>query len=457
MSKTGKFLFVGIVCLLFFANAWGADFMEEVSESRLQNGLKVILLENHKAPVVSFQVWYRAGSRRDAWGKTGLAHLFEHLMFKGTETVGRNEFTRRLHEIGGTYNAFTSHDFAAYFENVASDHVNVPVRLEADRMKNLVFTEEDFETEKKVVMEERRLRTQDQPQAFLDEQLAASAFQTQPYHWPVIGWMGDLMRIGYGDAVHFYDKYYSPSNAFLVVIGDFEKERILTDISEAFGGIPRGKDPVSFRYEDPPQNGERRIRVSRQASLPYIVLAYHVPNLPHEDAYVLEVLAAVLSGGKSSRLHKNIVLERNLALRAGSEYTLLSVDPPLFRFFAEPLPGRGASELEEALAKEIERLQQEEIGEQELQKAKNLLESAFVINQDSLFFQGMLLARYEIVTRWQDVRDYVPAVREVSAGDIRRVAKKYFQPSNRTVGVLEPLETQGMEGEGKEKGGAPSS
>lgn len=199
-----------------------AVIVDGVTETHLANGLKVILLENHKAPVATFQVWYRAGSRNDPWGKSGLAHVFEHLMFKGTPEVGRDDFTRIIQEIGGNFNAFTSHDYAAYFENVAGDRLAKPIRLEADRMKNLDFTSAEFETEKKVVMEERRLRTQDQPKAFLMEQAAATAFQAQPYHWPVVGWMDDLARIEYEDAVRFYRRYYDPANALIVAVGDFE-------------------------------------------------------------------------------------------------------------------------------------------------------------------------------------------------------------------------------------------
>jgi zinc protease len=417
----------------------GAGFMDHVSVHRLNNGMDVILLENHKAPMITFQVWFRAGSRNDWWGKTGLAHVFEHLMFKGTEQVSREEFTRKIEEIGGDYNAFTSHDFAAYFENVASENIETPIRLEADRLQNLGFTEEEFKTEKMVVMEERRLRTQDQPQALLMEQVAATAFQSQPYRWPVIGWMGDLERMDYDDAMRFYRAYYDPANGIIVVVGDFQRERLLPLISEAFGKIPSIGKPEHYRYQDAPQLGERRVVVNRTTpGLPYVVTAYHVPNLSDPDSYVLEVISAILSSGKSSRLYENLVRGKRLAISAGAEYSLLSIDPPLFYFYAEPLPGKDPAQLEAALQAEIEKLQAEPVSLRELEKAKNQLEASFIFGQDSVFFQGMLLARYEFVSTWEDIGKYIPAIRAVSAEDVQRVARKYFLNRNRTVGLLLP-------------------
>jgi zinc protease len=428
--------------LFFIFSISGADSMEGVSEIRLKNGLKVILLENHKAPVVTFQVWYRAGSRNDPWGKTGLAHVFEHLMFKGTEEISKEEFTREIEAIGGNFNAFTSHDFAAYFENVAGDQIEIPMRLESDRMRNLEFTDAEFKTEKMVVMEERRLRTEDQPKAFLMEQTAATAFQAQPYHWPIIGWMDDLLRIEYTDALQFYRKYYDPANSILVVAGDFRKDELLPAVDEAFGDIHSEGKVDDYRFQDPPQMGERRVQVTREAALPFVMIGYHVPNLSN-DGYVLEIISAILSGGKSSRIYESLVREKRLAISAGADYSLLSVDPPLFQLYAEPLPGKDAAGVEEALLVEIEAIQQDPVSEREIQKAKNQLEAAFIFGQDSIFFQGMLLARYEIVSSWEDIREYLPAIRAVSAEDVQRVANKYFQPRNRTVGLLIPTPKSG--------------
>jgi len=433
-----------VIFLLLFSFFLSIPFSEaglrdQVFETVLPNGLKVILLENHKAPLVTFQVWYRVGSRNEEWGKTGLSHMLEHMMFKGTEKVGPEEFSRIIQENGGDLNAFTSRDYTAYFENLSADRVQVAIELESDRMQNLVLREEDFRTERMVVMEERRLRTEDNPQANVQEQLEATAFQIQPYHWPTIGWMEDIARFTLEDLKSYYRTYYNPINAFLVVVGDFKKEELLPRIEKAFSSYPKGAMPKQERDKDSPQNGERRIFVKKEAQLPYIVMGYHVPKLSDPDSYVLEVIAVILSGGKSSRLYQSLVREKRLVLSADADHSLLSRDPSLFYLSANLLPGKDAAEVEKALDQEVERLQREPVGERELEKAKNQLEASFVFGQDSIFYQAMLLAQHEITLNWRAIDDYIPSIRKVSSEDIQRVAKRYLIPDNRTVGVLIPL------------------
>jgi len=324
---------------------------ENVFETVLPNGLKVILLENHKAPLVTFQVWYRVGSRNESWGKTGLSHMLEHMMFKGTERIGPEKFSRIIQENGGNDNAFTSHDYTAYFENLNADRVQVSIDLESDRMQNLLLREEDFRTERMVVMEERRLRTDDNPQAVLTEQIMATAFQTQPYHWPIIGWMEDIARLTLEDLMAYYKTYYIPINAFLVVVGDFRKEALLSKIETAFGSIPKGIAPNQERDIDPPQIGQRRIFVKKEAQLPFLVMGYHVPNLRDPDGYVLEVIATLLSGGKSSRLYQSLVREKRLALSVDADNSLTSRDPSVFTLSAELLPGKEVADAERHLTK----------------------------------------------------------------------------------------------------------
>jgi zinc protease len=436
--RAGLFLLL-IYLFVFPLQLSAAGLGEQVYETVLDNGLKVILLENHKAPVVTFQVWYRVGSRNEEWGKTGLSHMLEHMMFKGTKKVGPEEFSRIIQENGGNDNAFTSNDFTAYFENISSDKVQVSIDLESDRMQNLVLRETDFGTERMVVMEERRLRTDDDPQTYLVEQLEAAAFQVSPYHWPTIGWMEDIKRLSLEDVKSHYSTFYNPANAFLVVVGDVRKEDLLRRISQGFGRIPKGLPPSQQEVKEPSQLGERRIYVKKEAQLPYIVMGYHTPNLASEDAYVLEVIAAVLSGGKSSRFYKDLVHDKRLVLDADADNSLLSHDPGLFTFSADPLPGKDTAEVEKALDQEIERIKNEPLDEHELQKAKNQLEAAFVYGQDSLFYQAMLLAQHEIDASWKAIDNYLPNIRKVTAPDIMRVARKYFRSDNRTVGILIPL------------------
>jgi len=437
-STVSGILFFLFVCFLFIPLS-EAGLKEQVFETVLPNGLKVILLENHKAPLVTFQVWYRVGSRNEEWGKTGLSHILEHMMFKGTEKVGPEDFSRIIQENGGNDNAFTSRDYTAYFENLSADRIQIALNLESDRMQNLMLREEDFHTERMVVMEERRLRTEDNPQAYLQEQLEATAFQIHPYHWPIVGWMEDLARLILEDLKSYYRTYYNPVNAFLVVVGDFKKEEILPRIEKAFGPYHKGAMPNQEKEKDPAQAGERRIFLKKEAQLPYIVMGYHVPNLREPDSYVLEVIATILSGGKSSRLYQSLVREKRLVLSADADHSLLSRDPSLFYLSADLLPGKEVVEVEKALDQEVERLQREPVGERDLEKAKNQLEAAFVYGQDSLFYQAMLLAQHEIALNWRALDDYIPSIRKVSAEDIQRVAKRYLTPDNRTIGILIPI------------------
>jgi len=428
-----------LLSLTLFVEVSEAGLKENVFETSLPNGLKVILLEDHKAPLVTFQVWYRVGSRNEAWGKTGLSHMLEHMMFKGTEKVGPEEFSNIIQENGGNDNAFTSHDYTAYFENLSADRVQVSIDLESDRMQNLLLREKDFQTERMVVMEERRLRTDDNPQAVLTEQLMATAFEMQPYHWPIIGWMEDIARFTLEDLKAYYKTYYNPINAVLVVVGDFKREELLPRIEKAFGSYPKGIAPVQERDTDPPQIGERRVLVKKEAQLPSLVMGYHVPNLREQDSYVLEVIATLLSGGKSSRLYQSLVREKRLVLSSDADHSLLSRDPNLFTLSAELLPGKEVAQTVKAFDQEVDRLQKERVGDRELEKAKNQIEASFIFAQDSLFYQAMLLAQHEIALSWKAIDDYLPSIRKVSPEDIQRVARKYLTPDNRTVGILSPL------------------
>ena len=446
-------VWLSIIFLFLLTPLAQAGLREKVSETVLPNGLKIILLEDHKAPLITFQVWYRVGSRNEAWGKTGLSHLLEHMMFKGTQKYGPEDFSRIIQENGGNDNAFTTHDYTAYFENLSSDRIQVALDLESDRMQNLNLREEDFRTERMVVMEERRLRTEDNPFTTLLEQFEATAFQIQPYHWPIIGWMEDIARLTLEDLKSYYRTYYNPVNAFIVAVGDFKKEDLLPHIEKGFDSYPRGIPPNQEVGRESPQIGERRIFVKKEAQLPSILMGYHVPNIKDPDGYVLEVIGMLLSAGKSSRLYQSLVRDKRLVLDADADYSLLSRDPGLFYLSADPLPGKEVAEVEKALDQEIERLQQEKVETRELEKVKNQLEASFIYAQDSIFSQAMLLARYEIVEDWRAADEYLPSIRKVTPEDIQRVAKRYLTPDNRTVGFVIPMPSK----EGMPPPGGPST
>src|SRR5436853_132776 len=275
----------------------------DVREVVLDNGLKVLLLEDHKSPAVTFQVWYRVGSRNEKDGKSGLSHFLEHMMFKGTPSVKPEEYARIIAKNGGRSNAFTTSDVTVYFATMSRDKIGIELELEADRMANALLGEAYFEPEKKVIQEERRLRTDDNPTAALDEVTSAVAFTVHPYRRPVIGWMDDIQNLSRQDLADHYKLYYAPNNAFIVVTGDFFSDEILPKIKAAFEKIPRGPEPPKVRAEEPPQSGERRIIFKKEAELPFILMFYHAPNLKSPDNFALDVLTVVLAAGRSSRLY----------------------------------------------------------------------------------------------------------------------------------------------------------
>jgi zinc protease len=438
------FSIVFVSVLFIILSISSASFAQEklgdnVYETTLANGLKVILLEIHKAPVVTVQVWYRVGSRNEAWGKTGLSHLLEHMMFKGSKHFSAEQFVRIIEENGGNNNAFTSHDYTAYFVNMSADRVAIPLELEADRMGNAIFAEKDFLTEKKVVIGERRLRTEDNPQSYMEEQTLATAYQVHPYHWPIIGWMEDLERLALADAREYYNRYYTPTNAFLIIAGDFSRQELLPRIEKAFGHLPATKAPDQSVGREPSQRGERRVVVKREGLIPALTMGYHVPNLRNPDSYVLEVIEAILSYGKSSRFYERLIRGKQVALRADANHSLTSLDPGLFFISAEALPGKDLTTLEKAINEEIIMLQTVPVPSDELSKVKNQMQASFLYGQDSVFYQAMILARHEIAATWKTIDDYLPSIRKVTADDIMRVARQYLIPENRTVGLLLPV------------------
>ncbi|MGH7324714.1 MAG: M16 family metallopeptidase [Candidatus Rokuibacteriota bacterium] len=412
--------------------------IEPVRAATLPNGLRVLLLEDHRSPIVSIQVWYRVGSRNEPPGATGIAHLLEHMMFKGTRRYGPRQFARLVEQNGGQDNAFTSQDVTSYFINIAADRIDLVLELEADRMVNLILDPKEIDAERQVVIEERRTRTEDDPGGFLGEEVGALAFQAHPYGGPIIGWMHDLKRITPAEIRAFYRTHYVPNNAILVAVGDFAAPAVMDKIKRRFGAIPRGATPAPVLVKEPPQNGERRVVVKKQAQLPIVYLAWHVPNQQSNDAPALEVLSTVLSGGRASRLYRSLIYERQLALEAGGDYSYFSLDPNLFWFWATAMPGQTPETLEKELLAEMERLKQEPVTEEELQRAKNQIEASFVFQQDSVYRRASLLARFETIGGYRLLEAFVPRIRAVTAADLQRVARQYFLPDRKNVGILLP-------------------
>jgi zinc protease len=414
------------------------QYTTRVHESVLPNGLKVLVLEDHKAPVAVFQVWYRVGSRNEALGRTGLSHILEHMMFKGTERVAPDEYTRIIQVNGGQTNAFTTQDYTMYFASIASDRLDVVMDLEADRMTNVVLDAERFNPERDVVVEERRLRVDNSPVAAMFEELRAVAYSAHPYEFPTIGWMEDIRKLTVDDLNRYYRAHYLPNNAFLVVIGDVDAARFVESARRAFEKTAAGPSPDTVRSVEPVQRGERRVELHREAELPFVALAFHVPNITSIDGPVLEVLEAILGGGESSRLNHELVYRRRIAHEVGAEYDTLSADPGLFLAYGQPLPGKSIADMEQALRLEIERIRTSPPGAAELARAKKSIEARYVFAQDSLFYQGLWLGQYEILGDWRRIDTYLPAIRSVTADDILRVAHAYLDRNNQTVGTLVP-------------------
>ena len=414
----------------------------QVQEVVLDNGLKVLMLEDHKSPAVTFQVWYRVGGRNEKDGKSGLAHFLEHMMFKGTPTTKPEEYSRIIAKNGGRSNAFTTSDCTVYFATMSREKINFELELEADRMANALLGDTYFEPEKKVIQEERRLRTEDNPASALSEVASAVAFTIHPYRRPVVGWMEDIQNLTRQDLVDFYKLYYAPNNAFIVVVGDFSTDEILPKIKAAFGKIPRGAEPPKVQVTEPEQRGERKVNLKKEAELPFVLQFYHAPNLKSPDSFALDLLSVVLAGGRSSRLYHELVYQKRLVRGVDADYSGVSVDPMGFSIDTQLLPGIEPANVEREMDRLVDKLKSELISERELQKAKNQIEAAFVFAQDSIYGQAMKIGFYEVAGGWRQMDGYLDGIRKVTREDIRRVAKQYLDRDRRTVGTLIPIKSK---------------
>jgi zinc protease len=412
---------------------------QDVLEATLDNGLRVLLQEDHRSPVASFQIWYRVGSRDERVGLSGLSHYLEHMMFKGTPTYGPRVYSKLVEMVGGQDNAFTSRDVTAYHVTVAADQLELVLELEADRMRHLLLDPREVDSERKVVMEERRTRTEDDPVGGLAELFNAVAFVAHPYRIPTIGFAQDIERLTAADLRTWYDVYYRPNNAIVVAVGDFRAPELLDRIRTRFGGILRGSDPPAVAVVEPEQRGERRVWLRKQAELPVVFAGYLAPNHRSGDAYALEVLSTILSGGRTSRLYRRLVYEERVALEASGDYTRLTLDPDTFTFYVTVLPGRTVEEAERALAAEVDRLRTELVSDEELRRAQNQLEAAYLFGQDSVFNRSAALARHELLGGWRLIEAYLPGIRAVTREDVRRVAERHLVAERRTTAILVPV------------------
>lgn len=440
----------------------------KITQERLRNGLEILFLEDHSSPVATVLVWYRVGSRNDPPGKTGIAHLLEHMMFKGTRRRKPEDYSKIVQRMGGTTNAFTYQDGTAYYAEVPSAHIETVLDLESDRMINNVFRE--FKTERQVVMEERRRSVDNDPFGALYEGLVATAFVSHPYRHPIIGWMEDVQSITLDDLAAHYRTYYRPNNAVLLITGDVRPERALPLIRKHFSAItnppiavethsnasrPIGRirliGPITapaMAIIEPAQNGERQVEVIspafRGSTMPILAYAYRIPPYRSPETPALDVLSRILSHGQSSRLYQSLIQQKQLVTDASGEADF-HLDPGLFYFFVHPQQGKTIAEVRKAVDEEIDRLvethsnaSQSSIAEWELSKARNQAMADFTYAQDGCSQQGFFLGYVHVMDSYRRLNTYLTEIAAVTAADVQAVATKYLQRSLRTVGLFIP-------------------
>ena len=412
-------------------------------ETTLANGMKLIVKEDRRAPSVVHMVWYRAGAMDEPDGVSGVAHVLEHMMFKGTEDVGPGEFNKRVAAVGGRDNAFTGKDYTAYFQQVPPAHLPAMMALEADRMQNLVLTDDEFRRELEVVKEERRLRTDDQPRALVFEQLMATAYQAHPYRRPVIGWMPDLEAMQPDDARAWYRRWYAPNNAYLVVVGDVDHREVFREAEKHYGSLAADELPARRISPEPAQRGPRASVVKAPAELPYLAMAWQVPALrdPANDreAYALQVLAAVLDGYDGARLTRRLVRDQQIAVSVGASYDTGNRGPALFYLHGVPAAGTTPEALQTALRAEIQRIRDDGISAEELARVKTQAVAAQVYKRDSLMGQAMEIGYLESAgMSWRDEATLLDGLRAVTADEVQAVARRYFDDDTLSTARLEP-------------------
>ncbi len=438
MLKYLTMSFLSSLCLFSTLNAHAKTY-----EKTLRNGLKVIVQEDRRAPVIVQQIWYRAGSMDENTGTTGIAHVLEHMMFKGTKSVPMGQFSKRIAAAGGRENAFTSNDYTAYFQQLHKSKLPLAMQLESDRMRNLQLSKTEFDKELQVVMEERRMRTDDEPHALLYEQLMAVVYQSHPYRNPIIGWMGDLKALEVGDAQRWYNNWYAPNNAVLVVAGDIKAEDVFALAQRYYGEIPARKIPSRKVINDPAQLGVKRIVVKAPAKLPNLLMAYHTPTLrdPEKEwkPYALQVLAGILDGNESARLNKTLVREQQLASSVGVSYDAISRGPSLFMLEGTPSEGKTVSDLEAGLRAQVELLIRDGVSEEELKRVKAQVTASEVYKRDSLFYQAMQIGQLESAgLSHQAMPLMLQQLQAVTAQQVQEVAREFIKDDQLAVAVLDP-------------------
>ncbi len=411
---------------------------ENIKVFQLDNGLKVILYEDHKIPSISYYTFFRVGSRNERPGLTGVSHFIEHMMFNGTKKYGPGEFDRLMEFYGGANNAYTSDDLTAYTNWFPPHALEKIIELEADRMQGLIFDPEVFESERGVVASERRMAVENNNEALLYENVRATAIMAHPYHWDVIGWMSDILNWRRDEVIQYYRTYYAPNNAVLVVVGDFDSQKTLELIKKNYSSIPAQTPPPPVTTAEPPQMGRKEVVIKKEAQTPSFLVVYHAPRCQDPDFFTLSILEKPLLQGESSRLYRRLVREEQLAISVygGIEE---KIDPFLFTISVKPRPGADLDRIEKIIDEELDKIVKEGITEQEYQKALNIIRSDFYFGLESNAGKANLLGASEILFgSYENLFTIIDRYAQVKREDIPAVAKKYFHELNKTVGKLIP-------------------
>jgi len=430
-----SFLFIQLHISLFAA--------ENVAEKVLKNGLKIMVKEDHRAPVVVSQIWYKVGSSYENDGITGVSHALEHMMFKGTTKYPDDSFNKIISANGGEDNAFTSRDYTAYYQTLEKSRLEVSFKLESDRMRNLILKPEDFLQEIKVVQEERRWRTEDKPKALVYEQLYVTAFDNSGYHHPVIGWMNDLQNLNIDDLKVWYQTYYSPNNAILVVVGDVNTTEVMQMAEKYFADIkPSATIKIKQRTERK-QRSRKNVKVMVPAKVPYLTIGYKVPVINTAkvlwEPYALDLMAGILDGGASTRLQRNLIKGKEIAASAGAGYSSGARMNTLFELDAIPSSGKSMQVLEQAVMNELQKLKDQLVSQAELDRVKNQIIASSVYEKDSIYYQALKIGQAEASgIGWEEEASYVERIKKISPEQIQQVAQKYLVPERKTIAILEP-------------------
>ena len=436
---------ISFFLFLFAPLSWAASSQPaDTHEFNFNNGLKLIVREDHRAPTVAHMVWYRAGSMDETNGRTGVAHVLEHMMFKGTHQVKAGEFSRLVAALGGRENAFTSRDYTAYFQQVEKSKLEDVIKLEADRMSNLNFDDAEFAKEIQVIMEERRLRTEDNPSSLLNESLMATAFMSSPYRHPVIGWMNDLVNMKAADARDWYRSWYAPNNATVVISGDVDPQQIYKMVQKYYGSAIAHELPVRKPQVEPPQKGIKQVLVKAAADNAQLAMAWKVPRLEpgkldDPEPYALELLTAVLDGYDNARLNRVLVKQEKVVNDVGVSYDMVSRGPELFLIGATLAKGKTVDQAQASIRKALDDLKQKGILESELKRIKVRILSEQIYKRDSIFGQAMEIGSNEMAGfSWKDIDVMLEKMQTITPAQVQAVAKKYLVDEGLTIAVLDP-------------------